>query len=393
MDEHHAIYAAMMQIVGVILMLCLLADIFLTVLYARMGTTLLSGYLGRTTWRIFRSAATPFPSRRGTILSFCGPAMMLILFSFWAVGLTVGAGLIIYPALGTEIQSSGGGPMPHDFVTALYAAANSLSIVGAGSYSAKTTGFKLIYMFNSLVGLCGISLTLTYLMQVYSALRTRNSAALRAYLATGETGDAVEFVAGLGPNGDFNNAASRLANMAEGIADVKETHHFYGMLIYFRFPEPYYAVTSLAGIALDTVSLIKSALDDEQFATLKESAAVQDLWHASQRLLGVVADGILPGGRPSKDPPPPPDAATRERWLRRYRAALQRLKEARIRTLVDQESGFRIYVALRNQWEPDANRLAQAMLYEPMDLDPAGSRPEDATDERPDFRARLHSAG
>lgn len=391
MDEHRAIDGAM-QGVGVVLMLCLLADVFLTVLYARMGTTLLSGYVGRLTWRIFRSAATPFRRHRGAILSFCGPAMMLILVGFWAIGLTVGAALIFYPALGTAIQSGSGQPIPHDFVTALYAAANSLSIVGAGSYSAKTTAFKLIYMFNSLVGLCGISLTLTYLMQVYSALRLRNAAALRAYLATGETGDAAEFVAGLGPNGDFNNATSRLSNMAEGIADVKETHHFYEMLVYFRFPEPYYAVTSLAGIALDTVCLIKSALDDERFATLKESAAVQDLWHASQRLLGVCADGLLPGGRSPKEATCPPDAATRERWLGRYRAAVRRLKEAGIPTLRDEETGIRIYADLRSQWDPDANRLAHAMLYDPAELDPAGTRPQEAIDGRPDFRARLHSA-
>ena len=392
MDGPRALHLAM-QGVGAVLMLCLLADIFLTVLYARMGTTLLSGSVGRTTWRVFRSAATPFPSHRGVILSFCGPALMLILVGFWAVGLTAGAALIFYPALGTAIQPGDGQPVPHDFVTALYAAANSLSIVGGGSYSARTAAFKLIYMVNSLAGLCGISLTLTYLMQVYSALRSRNAAALRAYLATGETGDAAVFVAGLGPNGDFNNATSRLSNMADGIADVKETHHFYGMLVYFRFPEPYYAVTSMAGIALDTVSLIKSALDDERFATLKQSAAVQDLWHASQRLLGVVADGLLVGGRSPTEASSSPDAATRERWLRRYRSALRRFKDAGIATLPDEESGFRVYAALRSQWEPNANRLAKAMLYDPAELDPAGNRPQEAAEERPDFRARLHSAG
>ena len=375
-------------------MFCLVVDIFLTVLYARMGTTLLSGYVCRTTWRAFRLAATPFPSRRGAILSFCGPAMMLILVGFWAIGLTVGAALIFYPALGTAIQSGDGQRVPHDFVTALYAAANSLSIVGGGSYSARTTAFKLIHMINSLVGLCGISLTLTYVMQVYSALRSRNAAALRAYLATCETGDAAEFVAGLGPNGDFNNATSRLSNMADGIADVKETHHFYEMLVYFRFPEPYYAVTSLVGISLDTVSLIKSALDDERFATLKQSAAVQDLWHASQRLLGVMADGLLTDGRCSPaDAVSPPDATTRERWLRGYRAAVLRLKDAGIPTRPDEESGFGIYAALRSQWEPDASRVAQAMLYDPAELGSAGTGPPEASDGRPDFRARLHSAG
>lgn len=392
MDGHRAIQAVM-QGVGAIVMLCLLADVFLTVLYARMGATLLSGYVGRITWRIFRRVASLFPRHRGAILSFCGPAMMLVLVAFWAVGLTVGVALIFCPALGTAIQSGSGQPIPHDFVTAMYAAANSLSIVGAGSYSAKTTAFKFVYMFNSLVGLCGISLTLTYLMQVYSALRERNAAALRAYLATGETGDAAEFVAGLGPNGDFNNATSRLSNMAEGIADVKETHHFYEMLVYFRFPETYYAVTSLAGIALDTVSIIKSALDDERFATLKESGAVQDLWRASQRLLSVIADGLLPGGRSPRDESESPDAATRERWRRRYQAAVRRLREAGIATVSDEESGFRAYAALRKQWEPDATRLAHAMLYDPMDLDPAGSQPQETTEERPDAQARLRSVG
>ncbi len=96
MGEQHVIHAAM-QGIGSVLMLCLLADIFLTVLYARMGTTLLSGYVGRTVWRIFRLVAMQFPRHRGTILSFCGPAMLLILVGFWAIGLTVGAALIFYP--------------------------------------------------------------------------------------------------------------------------------------------------------------------------------------------------------------------------------------------------------------------------------------------------------
>ena len=381
-----------MQGIGAAAMLCLLADIFLTVLYARMGTTLLSGYVGRTTWRLFRSISTLFPNHRGKILSFCGPAMMLVLVGFWALGLTLGAGLIFYPALGRAIQS-GGQPIPHDFVTAMYAAANSLSIVGAGSFSAKTTAFKFIYMLNSLVGLCGISLTLTYLMQVYSAVRQRNAAALQAYLATGETGDAAEFVAGLGPRGDFNNATSRLSSMAAGIADVKETHHFYEMLVYFRFPENYYSVTSLVTIALDTVSLIKSALDDERFATLKESGALQDLWHASQRLLGVISDALPAGRDAARLAPSLPDDATSERWRRRYLKAVRRLNQAGIATVADEEAGFRLYASLRSQWDPDAARLAQAMLYDRAEFDPAETEPQQTMEQRRDFAARLHSAG
>ena len=58
---------------------------------------------------------------------------------------------------------------------------------------------------------------------------------------------------------------------------VKESHHFYPVLVYFRFNEPYYRLSRLTTILLDAVTLIKSGLDDEEFASLKESAAVNGI--------------------------------------------------------------------------------------------------------------------
>ena len=46
------------------------------------------------------------------------------------------------------------------------------------------------------------------------------------------------------------------------------------------------------------------------------------------------------------------------------------LSKAGIPTFSDEEEGSRIYASLRGQWEPDANRLARAMLYDPAELDP-----------------------
>jgi hypothetical protein len=56
--------------------------------------------------------------------------------------------------------------------------------------------------------------------------------------------------------------------------EIHEAHHFYGVLLYFRFKEPHYALSRMALLALDTTTLIKSALDDGESAWLKESAAV-----------------------------------------------------------------------------------------------------------------------
>ena len=158
------------QIVGAGLMVLFLADIFLTVLYARAGTGLLAPRWNRLVWASIGRVAGLFGSRRSIALSFAGPLIVVALIGFWALGLTTGAALIIHPELGTAIRPSSGGAST-DFVTALLVAGNSLSIVGGGDYSPYTPGTRMLFLFNSLVGASVLSLVLSYLVQVYSALR------------------------------------------------------------------------------------------------------------------------------------------------------------------------------------------------------------------------------
>ncbi|HZA93216.1 MAG TPA: hypothetical protein VE420_11370, partial [Gemmatimonadales bacterium] len=61
------------QGLGILLILMILLDIFLTVLYARIGTSLIGSRIARLVWASFVTASKVFGSRRGAILSFCGP--------------------------------------------------------------------------------------------------------------------------------------------------------------------------------------------------------------------------------------------------------------------------------------------------------------------------------
>jgi hypothetical protein len=264
--------AYMESVAGALLMLLFLADVFLTVLYARLGTGIFSVVVARSLWRIFRGMSQPFGDRRGSILSFCGPVILVTLVLLWAIGLTLGAALIIHPRLGKSVVSSSGST-PTDFITAMYAGGSSLSIVGAGNFSPKTRGMRIFYLLNSLVGMSVVSLTLTYLMQVYTALQKRNTLGLKLYLLTAQTGDAAQFIAGLGPQGDFDSANSTLMELGSQIASVKEAHHFYPVLFYFRFSEPFYSVSLITLTALDTVALLRSALDANRHGSLQRSAA------------------------------------------------------------------------------------------------------------------------
>ena len=139
------------QVLGAGLMLLFLADIFLTVLYARAGTGLLAPRWNRLVWAGLKGSSALFGRRRGSVLSLAGPLIVILLIAFWALGLTTGAALIIQPELGTSIRPSSG-DAPRDFVTALMVAGNSLSIVGGGDYSPHTTGARLLFLVNSLIG-------------------------------------------------------------------------------------------------------------------------------------------------------------------------------------------------------------------------------------------------
>src|SRR3954452_17182260 len=200
---------------GLVLAITLL-DVFLTVLYARAGTGLLAPRLARFIWRTFEGLSG---GRHAGILSYCGPAQLVALVLMWGVLLALGSGLVIHPALGTGVTSSSGTPET-DFITAVFVGGSSMSIVGASDYGPTSPGYKLLFLFNSLVGMSVTSLTLTYLMQVYTALRRRNTVGLMLQAQSGDTGDAAELLARWGPRGRFDGGYTNLSSLADELAAV-----------------------------------------------------------------------------------------------------------------------------------------------------------------------------
>jgi hypothetical protein len=115
MGEVQSLRAAIEQPTGALIVFVVLFDIFLTVLYARMGTNFLAKRLARLTWSAFLLIAKLSPSRRPAILSFAGPCILIVFVVSWGMGLVFGAGLIVHPKLGAAVRSSSG-QTPTDFV-------------------------------------------------------------------------------------------------------------------------------------------------------------------------------------------------------------------------------------------------------------------------------------
>lgn len=350
-------------VLGTLLMAVVLADVFLTVLYARAGTGILSDRLARLVWLAMRGA-----SCNNHLLSFCGPVIVVALLLTWSILLALGAALIVHPLLGTSITSSNQ-DTPTDFVTALYVAGSSLSIVGGSNFGPQSAGAKLLFLLNSVIGTSVISLTITYLMQIYGALRSRNSLCLKIHGLSGETGDAAELLAHLFANNQLSAGYNNLSALAAELSDAKEAHHFYPILFYFRFPEPIYSVSRSWLIALDAVSLIRSALPKDA-DWLKQSGAVTQMWSSARLLLSTLNKVFIgdKGSADSKD-------ADRYLWEVRFDHARKRLQHAGINVAENVPQSQETYIECRRGWDALVRRLGASMGYHPAEIDIAMNRP------------------
>lgn len=358
-------FQAVEQALGAILMLLVLADVFLTVLYARAGFGIISQKLARLTWSLFRFL--PATRHRAAVLSFCGPTILVLLVLIWSLLLSFGAALIFYPELGSGIQNSSG-ETPRDFITALFIGGSSLSIVGSSNFAPQSAAMKMVFLLNAIVGTSVISLTLTYLMQVYSALRERNTFGLKLHAASGETGDAANLLARLFPDDQFSAGYNNLSEFAAEMAQIKEAHHFYPVLFYFRFEQSYYSVSRTTLLMLDVVTLIKAALPDESAGWVKKSAAVEQLSSVSLMLLSTLQRTFI---RRSPESERAHTASNAEDWRLRYSAALNDLRRGGVTVVEDGVRGVRAYVDMRSGWHPLIASLAPTMAYSMDEIDPA----------------------
>jgi hypothetical protein len=363
------------QLAGGLLVLFVLLDVFLTVLYARMGSALWSRSVAFLTWRTFRAAAARLGRWQPVILSYCGPVILVLIVFTWSALLIVGMGLVVHPGLGTGITATNG-ETPTNFLTALYVTGDSMTTVGTSDMGPRSGFYRFCYTVTSFLGITMITLTLTYFIEVYSAVQTRNTFCLKMHTATAETGDAAEFIAALGPQGNFQGGYSQLAEVGAEVAQFKEMHHFYPVVFYFRFAESHYAMARLALLMLDTVSLLRAGLSDKEFRWLQESAAVSQLWHGAMMMLRALGATFIPGGIPEGGPDY--DAATCDRWRRRYLAATHRFRKTGIAVRADEEDGVRRYIELRARWEHYVRAFAAYMSYQMEEVDPAGCDPEGA---------------
>lgn len=345
------------QLAGAGLCLLAIADLYITVLYARQDLNLLSARLSALVWRLFRTVGQR--TARNGLLTFCGPTLIVLIPLTWVGLLLVGFALISWPALGDQIHRTGG-TTPTDFYTAIYYSGYTLSTLGYGDIVPDSGFYRVMAVIESLLGFAVLSLSVTYLMSVYSALVRRNTLAAALHHQTDGTDDAAELLARLGSGGTFADAGPQLASLVRGLHDLYESHHSYPVLHYFRFRESFYGMAHMVGMIADVAALALTALDPQPYRGFIRSAALAEARSGTAYMLARLSRLFLPLPYRSEGDTIAPEEL--QRWKERFLACTKRLTQADIAVSRTPDEAAAHYVRLRRQWDAQTKAFRHYML-------------------------------
>ncbi len=352
--------SVLLPLIGTVLVLTALIDVFLTVLHPRAESNLLSIPVAKVVWRGFRWLAKGPPKRRDRILSYGGPTILVTLISVWVGLLLLGFALIIWPALGTGIQVEQG-ETSTDFATALYYSGFSLSTLGTGDLVPQTAFYRLLIVLKSLLGFSVFTLVLSYVLSVYGALTQRNIFALSLHHRTASTADSAVLLARLA-SGNEASLYQEVSNIAKDLTSLLEFNNSYPLLLYFRYHQSYYALPRVVYLTIDIATLINSALDADQYRALAKSSGTAELWCGGMHLMREIDQSIDSGEQTS------PQESAEPLWQEHYYHALETLSQNGIKTTDAPTSGAKSYLSMRQQWEPCLAKLIKYMDYQPSQI-------------------------
>lgn len=348
--------------VGVLLLLLVAFDVYVTILDASGRAGPLSESLNRSVWRVARGLAFRLTRpRRHRLLNRVGPLLLPALIVVYLFLLIAGFALIYFPRLPAEFkvdQGSVGSGLSQSF----YFSGTTLITVGYGDITPRTLAMRLVALVEGASGFALISLAVTYLITVYNALERKRVIARSFYHQAGEGADVAGFIAHYFVGRRFTGFEAVLRVAARDIQELEESHAEHPLLHYFHPVAVHQSLPRVLFLVLETCAVINSCLDQKEFPDTVHHPEVRTLESSGRHVL----DGLVAALELGRRTPPGKESAAEEsgRWERRYRQTLRQLREAGIKTRPDVSVGREVYQARREEWESKLRLLSIYLGYD-----------------------------
>ncbi|HEX2174917.1 MAG TPA: potassium channel family protein [Nocardioidaceae bacterium] len=282
-------------IAGVVLVVLVFADALATTMVVAAGagplTRRVAGLLWRAMLRLHRRDS------RSLLLTVTGPMLLVTTVLLWVTGLWAGWVLVFVGATDVVVDARTGAPA--GFWDVVYYTGFTSFTLGTGDYVAATPGWRVVSAIASFTGLFLVTLAITYLISVVSAVVARRALAV-AITALGTTADNV-VLGGWTGHGFSSSYTQHLVTLTEKLAAAAQQHLAYPVLNYFhsRHREPS-APVALARLE-DAMLLLTAAVEP---SARPHPAAVEPLRYVLERYItAAAATSSLPR---RTEPPPAP---------------------------------------------------------------------------------------
>src|ERR1044071_7043681 len=329
---------------GTVLLALIIFDVYATVLHSSARYGPVGESLNRSVWRLARALAFRLSrANRHRLLNMIGPLLLPLLIVTYIVLLVLSFALVYYPHMPHGFHFALPHPEP-GWTDAVYFSGVTLTSVGYGDIVALETPLRFVALSESATGLALISLAITYMLTVYTALERKRAVAVTLYHQAGEGADVAGFIAHHFVEGRFYGLRDALRTVTRDLQSLHESHIDHPVIHYFHPVEVYKGTPRVLFLLLETCSVIRAALDREENKDLRNYPEVRTLDAGVRHVLGQLVESLDLERRARPRVPTKEEVEEDERrWRRRYDETLARLRDAGIKTRSDAEQGWAEY--------------------------------------------------
>lgn len=345
---------------GVFVLLFVAYDVYATILDASGRAGPLSGWVNRGVWTVTRSLAFRFSrQRRHRLLNLVGPMLMpalIVLYLFLLIG---GFALVYFPRMPAEF-SIDPSAVSANWIESLYFSGSSLITLGYGDITPRTFFVRFVALVEGASGFALISLAVTYLITVYSALERKRVIALSFYHQAEGGADVAGLITHHYFDGRFYGLKFVLRTAARDINELQESHVEHPVIHYFHPVAVHKSMPRVFFLILEACAVINSCLDEEEYPETCSHPEVRTLEASALYVLEqlIAALGLR------CEPPDADPAYASHRLQRRYRRTLEQLSEAGVKLRRDTNRGSEIYFEQRERWETNLHAFSHYLGYD-----------------------------
>ena len=277
---------------GAVLLLLVAYDVYATVLHSSARYGPVGESLNRAVWRVSRKCAFRLGRRRRhKFLNAVGPALMPLLIVTYIVLLTLAFALLYVPHVPANFQITAAKDAA-DWVNAVYFSGCTLTTLGYGDIVPRTTLLRFLALVEAASGFALISLAITYVLAVNNSLERKRTVALSMYHQAGEGADAAGYIAHYFVDGKFHGLREALRTSTRDLQALLESHVEHPVIHYFHPIEVYRSLPRILFILLEACSIIRTTLDTEETADLRNFPEVRTLDASARHVLNQLVESL-----------------------------------------------------------------------------------------------------